>query len=149
MKIAIGADGAGFPLKELIKMHLEEQGYHVMDCGAYNTDRSDYPEYAGKVAEKIISGECELGILCCGTGVGMSIAANKIHGIRAAAVSEHYSARYSRMHNNANILCLGSRTLGAEFAMELTDIFLKTRPVGGRHAQRLKMIEEIEKNQSI
>ena len=144
MKIAIGADGAGFPLKELIKIHLEELGNQVVDCGAYNTERSDYPEYAEKVAEKINSGACELGILCCGTGVGMSIAANKIHGIRAAAVSEHYSARYSRMHNNANILCLGSRTLGAEFAIELTDIFLTTTPVGGRHADRLKMIETIE-----
>ena len=144
MKIAIGADAAGFPLKEHLKAYLLEKGYGVVDCGAYDEERSHYPEFACKVAREILEGNCRFGVLCCGTGIGMSMAANKIQGIRAASVSEHYSARYTRLHNDANVLCLGSRTLGPGIAQELCDLFFTTETVGGRHADRLDMIRRIE-----
>lgn len=144
MTIALGADSAGYSLKEKIKKHLIEKGYEVKDLGAYCDESSHYPEFAYKTAVCVSKGECRFGILICGTGVGMSIAANKVRGIRAAAVSEHYSAKYTRLHNDANILCLGARTLGEGIALELVDVFLNTEAEKGRHLERVKMIADIE-----
>lgn len=144
MKVALGADSAGYILKEKIKSYLSEKNINTVDFGAYNCESSHYPEFAYKTASAVSRGECSFGILICGTGIGMSIAANKIKGIRAAAVSEHYSTRYTRLHNDANILCLGARTIGEGIALELVDIFLNTKAEEGRHLERVKMITEIE-----
>ena len=144
MKIAIGCDHGGLSHKNAIAEHLKERGFSVSDFGIYETVSVDYPFIAEKVCESIVSGECELGILVCGTGIGMSIAANKIKGIRAAACSEHFSAKYTRLHNNSNVLCLGGRVIGEGTAVELADIFVDTEFEGGRHQRRVDMITEIE-----
>lgn len=146
MKVAIGADGAGFALKEILKTALREDGHTVIDCGADSSVRSHYPLFAKAVCDKILAGEAERGILVCGTGIGMSIAANKIRGIRAATVSEHYSARYARSHNDVQVLCLGARVIGAGLAQELVSVFLNTEALGGRHMERIQMIEQFEQN---
>ena len=147
MKIAIGSDHGGFEHKNAIAEHLKERGFEVADFGIYENKPIDYPEIAGKVANSVKSGENDLGILVCGTGIGMSIAANKVNGIRAAACSDHFSAKYTRLHNNANILCLGGRVIGVGTALELADLFVDTEYEGGRHQKRLDMITEIEKSQ--
>lgn len=144
--IAIGCDHAGFQLKNEIIAHLKEQNIEVKDCGC-DGNPCDYPVIAEAVCKSVLDGSCEKGILICGTGVGMSIAANKFKGIRAALCSEHFSARYTRLHNNSNVLCMGARTLGAGIATELTDIFLSTEYEGGRHQRRLDLITDIENNQ--
>lgn len=144
MKIALGADSAGFAMKEKIKAHLTNRGFETLDCGAYNDESSHYPEFAYKVAKSISEDTADFGILVCGTGIGMSIAANKVAGVRASVCSEHYSATYTRLHNDANILCLGARVIGEGIALELVDIFLDTEAEGGRHAARVEMISEIE-----
>lgn len=144
MKIAIGCDHGGFEHKNAIRDHLTERGFEVADFGIYEEKSVDYPDIAVKVADSIVSGECELGILVCGTGIGMSLAANKVKGIRAAACSEHFSAKYTRLHNNANILCLGGRVIGVGTALELADIFVDTEFEGGRHQRRIDKISEIE-----
>lgn len=144
MKIALGADSAGFAMKEKIKAHLTNRGFETLDCGAYNDESSHYPEFAYKVAKSISEDTADFGILVCGTGIGMSIAANKVPGVRASVCSEHYSATYTRLHNDANILCLGARVIGEGIALELVDIFLDTEAEGGRHAARVEMISEIE-----
>ena len=144
MKIAIGCDHGGFDHKNAIKSHLSERGFTVTDCGIYENVSVDYPDIAVKVCEEITSGRCQLGILVCGTGIGMSIAANKIKGIRAAACSDHYSAEYTRLHNNANVLCLGGRVIGIGTALELADIFTDTKFEGGRHQRRIDKISELE-----
>lgn len=143
MKIAIGSDHAGFAYKEMLKRYLAETGaYEVEDCGTYSLDSCDYPVFAKVVCAKVSSGDCLLGILVCGTGIGMSIAANKQKGIRAAAVSDEYSAKYTRLHNDANVLCLGARVIAEEKAKILTDIFLTTAFEGGKHLRRVEMFEE-------
>lgn len=147
MKIAIGCDHGGFEHKNAIAEHLKERGFEVSDFGIYENKSVDYPEIAGKVANSVKSGENNLGILVCGTGIGMSIAANKVNGIRAAACSDHFSAKYTRLHNNANILCLGGRVIGVGTALELADLFVDTEYEGGRHQKRLDMITDIEKSQ--
>ena len=147
MKIAIGCDHGGFEHKNAIAEHLRERGFEVNDFGIYENKSVDYPEIALKVANSIKNGENELGILVCGTGIGMSMAANKVNGIRAAACSDHFSAKYTRLHNNANILCLGGRVIGIGTALELADLFVDTKYEGGRHQHRLDMITEIEKSQ--
>ena len=147
MKIAIGCDHGGFEHKNAIAEHLKERGFEVDDFGIYENKPIDYPEIAGKVENSVKSGENDLGILVCGTGIGMSIAANKVNGIRAAACSDHFSAKYTRLHNNANILCLGGRVIGVGTALELADLFVDTEYEGGRHQKRLDMITEIEKSQ--
>ena len=147
MKIAIGCDHGGFEHKNAIAEHLKERGFEVTDFGIYENQSVDYPEIAMKVANSVAAGENTLGILVCGTGIGMSIAANKVNGIRAAAVSDHFSAKYTRLHNNANILCLGGRVIGVGTALELADLFVDTEYEGGRHQKRLQMITEIEKSQ--
>ena len=147
MKIAIGCDHGGLEHKNAIKEHLIERGFEVKDSGIYEQKSVDYPDIAKKVCADILSGECERGILVCGTGIGMSIAANKIKGIRAAACSEHFSAKFTRMHNDSNIICLGGRVIGVGTAIELADIFVDTEFEGGRHATRVAKIKEIEDNQ--
>ena len=147
MKIAIGCDHGGFEHKNAIAEHLKERGFEVTDFGIYENKSVDYPEIALKVANSVSSGENELGILVCGTGIGMSMAANKVNGIRAAAVSDHFSAKYTRLHNNANILCLGGRVIGIGTALELADLFVDTEYEGGRHQKRIDMITDIEKSQ--
>lgn len=142
--IALGCDHAGFPLKEEIKKYLSEKGIEFTDCGVYNTVSVDYPIKAAEACGLVVSGECDKAILCCGTGVGMSIAANKIKGIRAACCSDYFSAEFARLHNNANVLCLGARVIGTGAALELVDVFLNVGFEGGRHCRRLDLITEIE-----
>ena len=144
MKIALGCDHGGLEHKNAIKEFLEEQGHRVNDFGIYEQVSVDYPEIAVKVCDSIIKGESERGILVCGTGIGMSLAANKVQGIRAAAVSEHFSAKYTRLHNDSNVLCLGGRVIGIGTALELADLFIKTEFEGGRHQRRVDKIMEIE-----
>lgn len=145
MKIAIGCDHGGLEHKEAIKAHLERLGYTVVDSGIFVQESVDYPNIAVKVCSDITSKNCELGILVCGTGIGMSIAANKVKGIRAAACSEHFSAKYTRLHNDSNVLCLGGRVIGVGTAIELAEIFVTTEFEGGRHQRRVDMISAIEK----
>lgn len=144
MKIAIGCDHGGFEHKNAIAEYLKENGYTVEDFGIYEQTAVDYPDIAEKLSKSVASGENELGILVCGTGIGMSIAANKVKGIRAAACSDHYSARYTRLHNNSNVLCLGGRVIGIGTAIELADIFVKTEFEGGRHQRRIDKITALE-----
>lgn len=143
--IAIGSDHAGLKLKEEVKKHLEEKGIEYRDFGTNTPDSCHYVDYALAVANAVASGECEKGILVCGTGVGMSMAANKIHGIRAACCSDYFSAKATRQHNDANILCFGERVIGAGMAFELVDVFLSTPFEGGRHQIRVDMIAKLEK----
>ena len=145
MKIAIGSDHGGFELKGKLIAHLKENGYEVEDCGTYEPKSCNYPEIAKKVADKVVAGEVEKGILCCGTGIGMSIAANKVKGVRAAVVSDAFSTKYTRLHNDTNILCLGERVIGPGLAAMLVDIFLTTEFEGGRHQVRVDMITDLEK----
>jgi ribose 5-phosphate isomerase B len=144
MKIAIGCDHVGFELKPIIIEHLEARGYTVIDMGCCGRERVDYPEYGEKVARAVASGQCALGVLICGTGVGISIAANKVKGIRAAVCSEPYSASLTRRHNNANIIAFGSRVVGPDMAKMIVDQFLDAEFEGGRHQKRVEMIADIE-----
>ncbi len=144
MKIAIGCDHGGLEHKDAIVAHLKERGFEVKDSGIYENHSVDYPDIAVKVCADIVSGECERGILVCGTGIGMSLAANKVKGIRAAAVSEHFSAKYTRLHNDSNILCLGGRVIGVGTALELVDLFVDTEFEGGRHEARVNKVMAIE-----
>ena len=139
-KIIIASDHGGFNLKTTIYNHLNELGYDIEDYGCYNTDSCDYPVYAKKVANEVSNNAELLGILVCGTGVGMSIAANKIKGIRAALCSDTFSARMTRMHNDSNILCLGERVIGQGLALDIVDTWLNTGFEGGRHQKRIDMI---------
>ncbi len=141
--IAIGCDHAAVELKKAVMKYLEEKQIDYIDLGT-DGQTCDYPDIAEQVCRKIISGEAEKGILLCGTGIGMSIAANKIKGIRAAVCSDGFSVRYTRKHNNANVLCMGARVLGTGLALELTDIFLETEFEGGRHQQRIDKITKLE-----
>ena len=144
MKIAVGCDHGGFDHKNAICEHLKNRGFEVCNFGIEKNAPVDYPDIAKKVTQAITSGECELGILICGTGIGMSMAANKVKGIRAAACSEHFSTKYTRLHNNANVLCLGGRVIGIGTAIELVDLFVDTEFEGGRHQLRVDKITEIE-----
>lgn len=144
MKIAMGSDHAGFPLKEEIKKVLLEQGYEVEDVGCYSPERFDYAISAQKACDLVVDGTCEKAILCCGTGIGISMAANKVKGIRAACCSDYFSAKYTRAHNDANVLCMGDRVVGAGLALELVQVFLTTPFEGGRHQTRIDQIMDIE-----
>ena len=145
MKIVIGCDHAATELKEIVKKHIEEKGYEICDVGTYTSDSCHYPVYAHAACEKILSGECELGILICGTGIGMSMAANKHKGIRAACCSDTFSARLTREHNDANMLCFGARVVGAGLALDLVDAFLGAEYLGnGNHVVRVAMLTDIE-----
>ena len=149
MKIAIGSDHGGFELKEEIRAHLESQGIEVLDVGTNSQDSVDYPLYGFKVGEALNKGQADLGIVVCGTGLGISMAANKVPGIRAAVCTETYSARMAREHNNANVLALGGRVTGVGLALDIVDIFIKTPFAGGRHARRVDLITTIEKGESL
>lgn len=143
-KLVMGSDHAGFALKEKIKETLASKGYDIIDVGTYSTDSCAYPAIAHKLCAKIQNREAELGILICGTGVGMSMCANKHKGIRAACCSDTFSARLTRLHNDANVLCFGERVVGYGLAMDLTEAFVETEFEGGRHEARVKMISDIE-----
>ena len=142
--IAIGCDHGGFELKEAIVNYLKEKNLEFKDFGIYENVSVNYPEIGVKVARSIASGECERGILCCGTGIGISLAANKVKGIRAAVLSDEFSCEFTRRHNDANILALGGRVVSIEKGLKLVDIFLNTPFEGGRHQQRIDMITAIE-----
>ena len=142
--IALGADHGGYLLKEEIKKHLEKKGIDYIDFGTYSSDSVDYAKIAYKTCKSVTSGECEKAILCCGTGIGISMAANKVKGIRAACCSDWFSAKYTRLHNDANALCLGGRVVGVGLALEMVDVFLSTEFEGGRHQRRVDQITAIE-----
>jgi ribose 5-phosphate isomerase B len=143
LKIAIGSDHAGYRLKDYISDFLKDKGYSTYDVGTYSEARVDYPTFAIKVAEELILKNVKYGILICGSGVGMSIIANRFPGIRAANCSDSYTAKMSRLHNNANILCLGERIIGEGLAKEIVEVFISTEFEGGRHSRRIELIEEI------
>jgi ribose 5-phosphate isomerase B len=145
-KIIIGCDHGGLELKNEIISHLNKRGIEAVDVGTYTLDSCNYPDYAEALCTRIQSGEFERGILVCGTGIGMSMAANKHKGIRAACCSDTFSARMTRMHNDANVLCLGGRVVGAGLACDMVDLFIDTEFEGGRHATRVAMLSELEKN---
>ena len=140
MKVIIGSDHGGFSLKTIIAAHLEQQGIAVEDIGCYSEDSCDYPVIAKEAAKKVLL-EAGRGILVCGTGIGMSIAANKFKGIRASLCSDTYSARMTRKHNNSNVLCLGERVIGPGLALDIVDEWLVTDFEGGRHERRVNMLE--------
>ena len=142
--IAIGSDHGGYALKQVIISHLADRGIEFRDFGTYSEESCDYPEYGEAVGRAVASGECELGIAVCDTGIGISIAANKVHGVRAAACSDCYTAEMCRRHNDANVLALGGRVIGPGLALKIVDIFLSTGFDGGRHARRLGKLAEIE-----
>lgn len=146
MKIAIGCDHGGYELKQAVVKHLEEKGYEVADYGCYGPESVDYPVYGEKVGRAVAGGECELGVLICGTGIGISLAANRVKGVRAAVCSEPYSAEMTRRHNNANIIAFGARVVGEGTALTIVDAFLGASFEGGRHARRVDMLEAIERD---
>ena len=145
-KIYIGADSAGYTLKTEVISYLEEKGYEVIDCGTNSTASCHYPLFANAVCENVKEDlEGSFGILICGTGIGMSMCANKHKGIRAALCSDTYSAKMTRLHNDANVLCIGARVIGSCLALDIIDSFLAHPFEGGRHATRVDMMMEIEK----
>lgn len=141
LKIAIGCDHGGFNLKNKVIEYLKARNIEYKDYGIYSLESSDYPEVAKAVSKEVTAQKYDRGILVCGTGLGMAIAANKVKGIRAVTISDTYSARVSRAHNNANVLCLGERVIGEHLALDIVDMWLKTGFEGGRHKRRLDMIE--------
>ena len=146
--VALASDHAGYPLKEELKKHLESEGYAVTDLGTDGPVSVDYPVFADRLCAAVTEGRCRLGILVCGTGIGMSIAANKHPGIRAACCSDSFSARLTRMHNDANVLCLGARVVGTGLAAELADLFLSTPFEGGRHNARVEMLNALDEKKT-
>lgn len=150
MRIILGSDHGGYRLKNAVMKHLQEQGFETEDLGCYSEESCDYPDYAEKVACKVAAENGRvLGILCCGTGIGISIAANKVRGIRAACCSDCFSTKFTRMHNDANILCMGGRVVGEGLACMMADLFVTTPFEGGRHQRRIDKIDAIEKKQSL
>ena len=144
MKIAIGCDHGGYLLKQDILIWLEENDYDFEDFGCYNTESVDYPVYAEKVARAVASGECEKGIVICTTGIGVSMAANKVQGIRCALCGDSYSAEMTRRHNDANVLAMGAGIIGPNMAKKITEVFLTTAFEGGRHARRVGLLDNIQ-----
>ena len=147
--IVIASDHAGYPLKEEIKKHLDETGVVYTDAGCYSPERFDYAKSAQKACDMVVAGEAEKAILVCGTGIGISMAANKVKGIRAACCSDYFSAKYTRAHNDANALCMGARVVGGGLACELVDVFLNTEFEGGRHQTRIDQIMAIEAGEKV
>ena len=144
MKIAIGCNHGGYLLKQDILIWLEENDYEFEDFGCYNTESVDYPVYAEKVARAVASGECEKGIVICTTGIGVSMAANKVKGIRCALCGDSYSAEMTRRHNDANVLAMGAGIIGPNMAKKITEVFLTTAFEGGRHARRVGLLDNIQ-----
>lgn len=147
MKVAVGCDHGGFVLKDAVISTLEELGAQVVDMGTYSTESVDYPVYGKKVADAVANGECDLGVVMCGTGIGISIAANKVKGIRAAVVIDEFMAEMTRRHNNANIIALGGRVITPEKAKSLVKAWYTAEFEGGRHQKRIDMITQIENEQ--
>jgi ribose 5-phosphate isomerase B len=147
MKIAIGCDHGAYELKEILRDHLKEQGIEVVDKGTYSKDSVHYPLFAKEVCKEVQAKTVDFGILLCSTGIGISIAANKHRGIRAALCSDVYGAKFTRLHNNANVLCMGALVTGTGLAKMIADTFLSTEFEGGRHQNRIDMITEIEEEQ--
>ena len=143
--IAFACDHGGFPLRNAVIAHLENKGYQVLDFGCNTPERCDYPPRAEAACRAVVREDASLALLICGTGIGMSMAANKIHGIRAACCSDTYSAAMTRRHNDANVLCMGARVIGEGLALEILDAFLDSSFEGGRHAARVSMISALEK----
>ena len=148
MKIGIANDHASVEMKQQVVAYLKEKGYDVVNYGTDSTESCDYPVYGEKIGHAVAPGEVDFGIAICGTGLGISLAANKVHGIRAAVCSEPYTARLSRQHNNANILAFGSRVIGIELAKMIIDEFLGAEFEGGRHQRRVDMIMDVERRES-
>ncbi len=144
MKLAIGSDHAGLVLKRELRRALDERQLAVEDFGTHTEDSVDYPDFAARVAQAVSGGDCALGVLVCGTGIGMSIAANKVRGVRAAVCTTEFEARMARAHNDANVLCLGSRVVGAGLATQIVEAFLDQRFEGGRHERRVQKIRDAE-----
>jgi ribose 5-phosphate isomerase B len=143
-RLAIGADHAGRPLKDLLAAHLTAGGHEVIDLGTHADDSVDYPDYGAAVAHAVLDGRAELGVCVCGTGIGISIAANKVHGIRAAVVHDVTTARLARQHNDANVVCIGARVTGTETAIQALDAFVAAGFQAGRHVQRITKIAALE-----
>ena len=142
--IVIASDHGGYAMKQELMAHLREKGVAFDDIGCYNEESCDYPDFAVPAAQGVVDGTYEKGILVCGTGIGMSLAANKVHGIRCAVVSDCYSAEMCRAHNDANMIALGGRVIGPELAKKIVDIFLSTEHVGGRHGRRIAKVMALE-----
>ena len=149
MKIAIGNDHGGVALKQHLVRYLEGKGFEVVNFGSDVTESTDYPIYAERVGRAVVSGECDRGILICGTGIGISISANKLHGVRCALCSEPVSAQLARQHNDANIVAMGARTIGPVMAEGIVDVFLNTEFQGGRHQRRVDKIMMLDRGQSV
>jgi len=141
MKISIGCDHGGYALKEHVKAYLEEKGHEILDCGTYSTESCDYPDFGKAAAQAVADGKCERGIVICTTGIGISIAANKVRGVRCALCSETLSAEMTRRHNDANMLAMGAGLTGKNMAERIVDVFLATEFEGGRHQRRVDKLE--------
>ena len=144
MRIAVGSDHAGYRLKQFLAARLSELGHEVADLGTHSEAAVDYPEFGAAVGRAVTAGQAQLGVCACGTGIGISIAANKIDGVRAAVVHDTTTARLARAHNHANVLCMGGRIVGDEVARDALDAFLTTAPAGGRHEKRIEEIAGLE-----
>ncbi len=143
MKIALASDHGGFALKEAVKKHLEERGFETLDLGTNSEESVDYPSFGKACGEAVVSGEAERGVVCCGTGIGISMAANKVPGVRCALVTNSFMAEMTKKHNDANILALGGRVLEVPVALQLVDVWLDTEFEGGRHQRRIDMLNEM------
>lgn len=143
MKIALASDHGGFALKEQIKEHLKNRGFELLDLGTNSEESVDYPAFGKACGEAVASGKTELGIVCCGTGIGISMAANKVHGVRCAIATNEYMAEMTKKHNNANVLALGGRVLKTQEAIKIVDTWLDTEFEGGRHQRRVDMLDEM------
>ena len=146
MKIAVGSDHAGFDYKETVKEYLKKKGHEVIDKGTYSRESVDYPVFGEAVGKAVASGEADFGIVICGTGIGISISANKVPGVRAALCTNEYMARMARKHNNANVLAFGARVLGIDVALGIVDQFFSSEFEGGRHEKRVNLISGIERS---
>lgn len=143
MKIAVGSDHAGYELKEVLAAHLRDNGHEVVDVGTHSTESVDYPEYGAAVGRSVVSGETERGVAVCGSGIGICMAANKVPGVRAATVHDVTSATFTRLHNDANVMCVGERFTGPQVALDAVDAFVATSFEGGRHARRANAIDQL------
>ena len=144
MKIALGCDHGGLELKEKVKAHLEQRGFEILDCGTYSTDSCDYPDFGAAAARAVAKGDCERGIVICTTGIGISIAANKVKGIRCALLSDLMSARMTRQHNDTHMMALGAAVVGPMLALQIVDTWLDTEFEGGRHQRRVDKLSALE-----
>lgn len=149
MKIALAADHGAYELKESIKKHLEEKGTDYEDFGCFGKESVDYPKFAYKAAKAVADGKCDLGVICCTTGLGVSMAANKVKGVRAAVCTNEMLAEMTRRHNNANVICMGQNVVSMELANRLVDIFVSTEFEGGRHQRRVDLLTDIENGKDI